>query len=170
VPEHDASPLRSPGSQGRQTSLRAILDGGNSLVHAFSGNAANVTLEGFTVRNYNTGYQGAAIQPTTTAGGWVVRDVTASGNYWAGLMATNNMQIIGGHYNSNGQLGISGNSATSIQCAIWIGAITICAMRIPRVTSKGSLPSTFGRGWLTGPRSSTSATGEPDPGPRGSCP
>jgi len=89
----------------------SIIDGGNSLVNAFSGSATNVTLDTFTVQNYNTGFQGAAIQPQTNASGWVVRNITAKNNYWAGLMGADGMQVIGGHYTDNGQLGISGNSS-----------------------------------------------------------
>ena len=92
----------------------AVLDGGRSLPSAFSGGASNVTLDSITVRDYESGWQGAAIQPETHASGWVVRNVSALHNAWAGLMAADGMQILGGHYNDNDQLGISGNAATGI--------------------------------------------------------
>jgi hypothetical protein len=92
----------------------AVLDGGRSLQFAFSGQASNVTLDSITVQNYNTGWQGGAIQPDTHASGWVVRNVSALRNYWAGLMAADGMKILGGHYNDNDQLGIGGNSATGV--------------------------------------------------------
>ena len=41
----------------------AVLDGGRSLASAFSGGATNVTLDSITVRDYDPGRQGAAIQP-----------------------------------------------------------------------------------------------------------
>jgi hypothetical protein len=92
----------------------AVLDGGRSLQFAFSGQASNVTLDSITVQNYNTGTQGGAIHPDTHASGWVVRDVSAVRNYWAGLMAADGMKILGGHYNDNDQLGIGGNAATGV--------------------------------------------------------
>jgi parallel beta-helix repeat protein len=92
----------------------AVLDGGRSLRAAFSGAATNVTLDSLTVQQYATGRQGGAIQPDKSASGWTVRNVSAVHNYWAGLMAADNMKILGGHYNDNDQLGISGNAATGI--------------------------------------------------------
>ena len=64
--------------------------------------------------NYDTGWQGAAIQPQTHASGWVVRNVSALHNGWAGLMAADGMKILGGRYNDNDQLGIGGNAATGV--------------------------------------------------------
>src|SRR4029434_7003445 len=55
----------------------AVLDGGRSLASAFSGGATNVTLDSITVREYDPGWQGAAIQPQPRASGWVVRNVSA---------------------------------------------------------------------------------------------
>jgi hypothetical protein len=92
----------------------SILDGGRSLRSAFSGGATNVTLDSITVQQYATGRQGGAINPDRAASGWVVRNVSAVRNYWAGLMAADNMRILGGHYIDNDQLGISGNAATGI--------------------------------------------------------
>jgi parallel beta-helix repeat protein len=71
-----------------------------------------VTLDSIAVQQYATGRQGGAIHPDTHASGWVVRNVSAQRNYWAGLMAGDGMRILGGHYNDNDQLGISGNAAT----------------------------------------------------------
>jgi parallel beta-helix repeat protein len=92
----------------------AVLDGGRTLRTAFSGDATNVTLDSITVQEYNSGEQGGAIHPDARARGWVVRNVSALRNYWAGLMAADGMRILGGHYNDNDQLGISGNAATGI--------------------------------------------------------
>ena len=92
----------------------AVLDGGRTLKTAFSGDAINVTLDSITVQEYNSGWQGGAIHPDARARGWVVRNVSALRNYWAGLMAADGMRILGGHYNDNDQLGISGNAATGI--------------------------------------------------------
>lgn len=92
----------------------AVLDGGRSLSSAFSGGAANVTLDSITVQNYNTGRQRGAIQPETHASGWVVRNVSALHNYWAGLMGADGMKVLGGHYNDNDQLGIGGNASTGM--------------------------------------------------------
>jgi hypothetical protein len=92
----------------------AVLDGGRSLRAAFSGGATNVTLDSLTVQQYATGRQGGAIHPDKSASGWVVRNVSALRNYWAGLMAADNMKILGGHYNDNDQLGIGNNAASSI--------------------------------------------------------
>jgi len=92
----------------------AVLDGGRSLTSAFSGGATNVTLDSITVRDYDPGRQGAAIEPQPRAGGWVLRDVSALHNGWAGLLVADGMKILGGHYNDNDQLGIGGNEATGI--------------------------------------------------------
>jgi Right handed beta helix region len=92
----------------------AVLEGGRSLASAFSGGATNVTLDSITVQNYNTGPQRGAIEPDTHASGWVVRNVSALRNYWAGLGAADGMKILGGHYNDNEQMGISGNAATGV--------------------------------------------------------
>ena len=92
----------------------AVLDGGRSLKSAFSGGASFVTLDSVIVRDYASGYQGAAIQPETHASDWVVRNVSALHNGWAGLLAADGMWILGGHYNDNDQLGIGGNAATGI--------------------------------------------------------
>jgi parallel beta-helix repeat protein len=94
--------------------LGAVLDGGRSLRAAFTGRATNVTLDSITVQNYDTGKQGGAIHPDRTASGWVVRNVSAQRNYWAGLMAADGMRILGGHFTDNDQLGISGNAATGV--------------------------------------------------------
>ena len=92
----------------------AVLDGGRSLATAFSGGASDVTLDSITVQNYASGRQGAAIQPDSHANGWLVRNVSALHNAWAGLLAADGMRILGGHYNDNDQLGIGGNAATGI--------------------------------------------------------
>jgi parallel beta-helix repeat protein len=92
----------------------AVLDGGRSLPSAFSGGARNVTLDSITVRDYNSARQGAAIHPEPRASGWVVRNVSALNNAWAGLLVADGMRILGGHYNDNDQLGIGGNAATGI--------------------------------------------------------
>jgi parallel beta-helix repeat protein len=92
----------------------AVLDGGRSLQTAFSGGATNVTLDSITVRDYNSAKQGAAIQPEPRASGWVVCNVSALHNAWAGLLVADGMRILGGHYNDNDQLGIGGNAATGI--------------------------------------------------------
>ena len=92
----------------------AVLDGGRSLSSAFFGDATNVTLDSMTVQEYDAGRQGAAIQPDTHASGWVLRNVSALRNGWAGLLGADGMQILGGHYNDNDQLGIGGNEATGI--------------------------------------------------------
>jgi parallel beta-helix repeat protein len=64
------------------------------------------------VRDYESVKQGAAIQPGPRASGWVVRNVSALHNYWAGLLVADGMRILGGHYNDNDQLGIGSNAAT----------------------------------------------------------
>jgi hypothetical protein len=92
----------------------AVLDGGRSLASAFSGGATNVTLDSIIVQEYSPGRQGAAIQPQPRASGWVVRNVSALRNSWAGLLVADGMKILGGHYNDNDQLGIGGNAATGI--------------------------------------------------------
>jgi parallel beta-helix repeat protein len=92
----------------------AVLDGGRSLSTAFSGGATNVTLDSITVQEYSPARQGAAIQPQSHASGWVIRNVSALRNGWAGLLVADGMKILGGHYNDNDQLGIGGNEATGI--------------------------------------------------------
>jgi hypothetical protein len=92
----------------------AVLDGGRSLASAFSGGATNVTLDSITARDYNPAQQGAAIQPQPRASGWMVRNVSALHNAWAGLLVADGMKILGGHYNDNDELGIGGNAATGI--------------------------------------------------------
>jgi parallel beta-helix repeat protein len=92
----------------------AVLDGGRSLASAFSGGATKVTLDSIMVVNYDSDRQGAAIHPQPRASGWVVRNVSALHNSWAGLLVADGMTILGGHYNDNDQLGIGGNAATGI--------------------------------------------------------
>ena len=92
----------------------AVLDGGRILKAAFSGGATDVTLDSVTVRDYASDWQGAAIQPDADASGWVVRNVSALHNGWAGLLASDGMRILGGHFNDNDQLGIGGNATTGI--------------------------------------------------------
>ena len=92
----------------------AVLDGGRNLRSAFSGGATGVTLDSITVQDYASGRQGAAIQPDSHAGGWVVRNVSAVHNGWAGLLVADGMHLLGGHYTDNDQIGIGGNSATDI--------------------------------------------------------
>jgi parallel beta-helix repeat protein len=92
----------------------AVLDGGRSLASAFSGGATKVALDSITVVNYDSGWQGGAIHPQTRASGWVVRNVSALHNSWAGLLVADGMKILGGHYNDNDQMGIGGNAATGI--------------------------------------------------------
>jgi parallel beta-helix repeat protein len=94
--------------------LGTVLDGGRSLASAFSGGATKVTLDSITVVNYDSGWQGGAIHPQPRASGWVVRNVSALHNSWAGLLVADGMKILGGHYNDNDQLGIGGNAATGI--------------------------------------------------------
>ena len=91
-----------------------VLDGGRSVPSAFSGEAINVTLDSITVRDYQSGWQGAAIHPEPRASGWVLRNVSALHNSWAGVLAADGMKILGGHYNDNDQLGIGGNATTGI--------------------------------------------------------
>jgi parallel beta-helix repeat protein len=92
----------------------AVVDGGRSLQFAFYGGGTNVTLDSITVQNYNTGRQNGAIQPDLHATGWVVRNISAVRNYWAGLKAADGMRILGGQYNDNDQLGIASTSATNL--------------------------------------------------------
>jgi parallel beta-helix repeat protein len=92
----------------------AVLDGGRNLKSAFSGGATGVTLDSITVQDYAPDRQGAAIQPDSHANGWVVRNVSALHNGWAGLLVADGMHILGGHYNDNDQIGIGGNAATGI--------------------------------------------------------
>ncbi|MCE3553477.1 right-handed parallel beta-helix repeat-containing protein [Pseudonocardia sp. RS11V-5] len=92
----------------------AVLDGGRSLPTAFSGGSIDVTLDSITVRDYDSDRQGAAIQPEPRARSWLVRNVSALHNSWAGLLVADDMRILGGHYNDNDQLGIGGNEATGI--------------------------------------------------------
>ncbi|MDT0353782.1 right-handed parallel beta-helix repeat-containing protein [Pseudonocardia charpentierae] len=92
----------------------AVLDGGRSLRAAFSGAAGQVTLDSITVRDYESGRQGGAIQPEPRAEGWVLRNVSAIHNSWAGVLASDGMRILGGHYNDNDQMGIGGNATTGI--------------------------------------------------------
>ena len=91
-----------------------VLDGGRSLQTAFSGGATNVTLDSITVRDYNSGKLGGAIQPDPRASGWLVRNVSSLHNAGAGLLVADGMRILGGHYNDNDQFGIAGNAATGI--------------------------------------------------------
>jgi hypothetical protein len=92
----------------------AVLDGGRSLPMAFSGGGTNVTLDSITVRNYNSGKLGGAIQPDPRASGWLVRNVSSLHNAGAGLLVADGMRILGGHFNDNDQFGIAGNAATGI--------------------------------------------------------
>jgi hypothetical protein len=103
-----------------------------------------VTLDSITVGDYSSGRQGAAIQPAR-ASGWVVPNISALHNSWAGLLVADGMRILGGHYNDNDQLGIGGNAATG---SSWTGWTTI------------RRPST-GRSWPAITRSTPAATSRP---------
>jgi Right handed beta helix region len=92
----------------------AVLDGGRSLRTAFSGPATDVTLDSITVRDYDNGKLGGAIQPDARASGWLVRNVSSVHNAGAGLLVADGMRILGGHFNDNDQFGIAGNAATGI--------------------------------------------------------
>jgi Right handed beta helix region len=92
----------------------AVLDGGRSLQTAFSGGGTNVTLDSITVRDYNSGKLGGALQPDPRASGWLVRNVSSLHNAGAGLLVADGMRILGGHFNDNDQFGIAGNAATGI--------------------------------------------------------
>jgi len=90
----------------------AVLDGGHSLKSAFSGGASGVTLDSVTVQNYASDFLGAAIQPEPHAADWVVRNVSALHNGYAGMLLADGMQVLGGHFNDNDQTGIGGNATS----------------------------------------------------------
>jgi hypothetical protein len=104
-----------------------------------------VTLDSLTVRYYNSDRQGAAIQPRPRASGWVVRNVSALHNAWAGLLVADGMRILGGRYNDNDQLG---SAAMRPPGSSWTGWTTI------------RRPST-GRSWPATTRSMPAATSRP---------
>jgi parallel beta-helix repeat protein len=89
----------------------AILDGRGGIDRAFGGGAANVSLEGLEVRNYNPGRQNGAIEP----GGdnWTLRDVNVHNNGWGGIyIGGNNVKIIGGKVTDHAGLGIGDSKVT----------------------------------------------------------
>jgi parallel beta-helix repeat protein len=89
-------------------------DDAQSVVNGNPPGTTYIIKESITVRDYDNGRQGAAIQPESRANGWVIRNVSALHNAWAGLLVADGMRILGGHYNDNDQLGIGGNEATGI--------------------------------------------------------
>jgi hypothetical protein len=85
------------------------------------GGATNVTLDSITLQQYATGRQAGAIHPDTSASGWMVRNVSTLRNYWAGLMAADNMKILGDHYNDNDQLDIGATQSPGCSSTAWTG-------------------------------------------------
>lgn len=94
----------------------AILDGGNSVKHAFQpGNSQprDVVIEGLEIRNYTPGVQLGAIlggghSRTPTTHRWVVRNNNIHHNDGGGIRIGQEMQVINNHIHHNSQIGIVG--------------------------------------------------------------
>ncbi len=75
---------------------------------AFGGSAANVTVQQFVIEKYATPGQSAAINPTSTARGWIIRNNEIRLNHAWGVRVVSAAQVIGNRIRQNGQLGIGG--------------------------------------------------------------
>lgn len=77
------------------------------LPHAFHGPAADVLIEGLTVRQYAPGAQYGAIEGNSGRR-WRLVDVTAEWNHGRGISMSTEGAVEGGRFVDNGQLGIGG--------------------------------------------------------------
>lgn len=77
------------------------------------GKASGVTIENLTIRGYASPAQHGAINAHDTSG-WILRNLTVTGNHGAGVAAGDGMQILGGSYSLNGQVGIHAYETTGL--------------------------------------------------------
>jgi parallel beta-helix repeat protein len=89
----------------------AVLDGGNSALSAFYGDAASqgpadVTVRGFIIQNYRTPPQRGAIQDYNGPG-WTIQDNHITHNAAAGLATGDQVRVLGNLIDYNAQEGFS---------------------------------------------------------------
>jgi parallel beta-helix repeat protein len=97
--------------------IGGTLDGGGTLVRAFSGNASSVTISNVRVNNYDPPKYGGAID--ANGDGWTLRNVTVSGSSFVGVAVGGTDWLIqGGRLHDNGQLGVRGKGQTATSMTI----------------------------------------------------
>lgn len=77
------------------------------------GSTRGVTIENLRLRHYASMAQQGAIQAQKTSG-WVIRNVVAEFNHGAGVAAGSNMQIVGGSFSENGQIGVRAQDVNNL--------------------------------------------------------
>ena len=92
----------------------AILDGQNTTVRAFDGNASNVTIQNLIIQNYKAGYQNAPIY-AVNADGWRVRNNEIRNNAGVGLLFKSNVIVQYNNIHHNLELGFSSDGGIGIQ-------------------------------------------------------
>lgn len=99
------------------------------------GTASAVVVEGIRFEKYASMAQHGAVEAQDTQG-WKLIDVEAVGNHGAGVAAGDGMQILGGTYSHNGQVGIH--------------AIDTAGLLIDGVSAVGNNYAEFDPGWDAG--------------------
>jgi parallel beta-helix repeat protein len=81
---------------------------------AFSGNAANVTVQNLIVEKYATTLQTGTIGPTGP--GWIIQNNEVRLNHGEGIKprGANNTQILGNNVHNNGQVGIAAGAGSNL--------------------------------------------------------
>ena len=92
----------------------AILDGQNTTVRAFDGNASNVTIQNLIIQNYEAGYQNAPIY-AVNAEGWRVRNNEIRNNAGVGLLFKSDVIVQYNNIHHNLELGLSSDGGIGIQ-------------------------------------------------------
>ena len=88
----------------------AVLDG-NGKAFAFRSGAANVTIRGLVIQDYNPKDKEAAISPEGGAINWVVADNEIRYNTEVGVTVNDGWQVVGNFIHHNGRYGLNGSGA-----------------------------------------------------------
>jgi len=80
----------------------AILDGQNTVVHAFSSYGTGVTVENLSITRYNNAYQDAPVNGSTN---WTIKNNEIYGNSAAGVDVTTGTSVVANYIHDNGQKG-----------------------------------------------------------------
>ena len=83
------------------------------LPFAFNGKAKGITIENLIVEKYASQAQSGAIHGRYGKK-WIVKNVTARWNHGLGLFIGDDMQVLGGAYNNNGQMGMAGKGDNAL--------------------------------------------------------
>lgn len=82
-------------------------------VHAFSGNAADVTIRGLLIEKYANPAQSGAIEARQGVG-WLVVDNEVRHNHGEGVATGDDIEVRGNHLHHNGRLGVGGTSENTL--------------------------------------------------------